>query len=148
MSDKRSIEEITASIYEHLAEAERLEALYQEQLAQFRSMAEDFGEFLDTLKAEQAEGEAECQTLDDLGIVELDCCEETGEALYSVPTLYDTITVLVDSEGTEWYNSDWQGHQPQSIDEVADGCWEWCRGEDMRFFYAPLAQPRAAIAAV
>lgn len=64
MAEKRSIEEITASIYDHLAEAERLEALYQQQLAEFRSMVEDFGQFLDSLKEEAKEEDAKEEEAD------------------------------------------------------------------------------------
>lgn len=72
--------------------------------------------------------------LDERGATVLDESEETGETLYSVPILTgDVISGIVAEDGTEYFNDDWQGVQPQSFDEVRDGCWRWCRGEEIDF---------------
>ncbi len=64
----------------------------------------------------------------------LDENEDTGETLYAVTILTgDTISVIVDADGTELFNDDWQGRQPQSFDEVYAGTWRWYRGEDIDF---------------
>ena len=64
----------------------------------------------------------------------LDENEDTGETLYEVTILTgDTISVIVDADGEEYFNDDWQSTQPKSFEEVYDGCWRWYRGEDIDF---------------
>lgn len=49
----------------------------------------------------------------------LDTDEDTGEELYSVRILTgDVISVIVAEDGTEYFNDDWQGNQPQTFAEL------------------------------
>ncbi len=64
----------------------------------------------------------------------LDEDEATGETLYAVRILTgDVISVIVDADGVEYFNDDWQDEQPQSFAEVCEGTWRWYRGEDIDF---------------
>lgn len=74
------------------------------------------------------------EAIDYSGATILDEDESTGETLYSV-TIFtgDTISVIVDADGNELFNDDWQGKQPQSFDDVCSGTWRWYRGEDIDF---------------
>lgn len=64
----------------------------------------------------------------------LDENDDTGETLYSVTILTgDAISVIVDADGNELFNDDWQGPQPQSFADIYDGTWRWYRGEDIDF---------------
>lgn len=64
----------------------------------------------------------------------LDENEATGETLYSVRILTgDVISVIVDADGVEYFNDDWQDEQPQSFADVYEGTWRWYRGEDIDF---------------
>lgn len=53
--------------------------------------------------------------------------ENEREQLFSVNTFYDTISVLV-SDGLEYFPKDWQGSQPQTLDECSE--YDWVCGED------------------
>lgn len=49
----------------------------------------------------------------------LDTDEETGEELYSVRILTgDVVSIIVTADGTELFNDDWQGNQPQTFEEL------------------------------
>lgn len=64
----------------------------------------------------------------------LDENEQTGESLYAVRIATgDVISVIVDADGTEYFNDDWQGVQPQSFDEVYESALRWYVGEDIDF---------------
>lgn len=58
---------------------------------------------------------------------------DAGEELYSFHFEFtgDDVSVYVDTEGTEWFPTDFQGEQPQSLAEVPD--FDWVRGEDIDF---------------
>lgn len=64
----------------------------------------------------------------------LDEDEDTGETLYAVRILTgDVVSVIVAEDGTEYYNDDWQGHQPKTLDEVRNGYWRWYTGDEIDF---------------
>ncbi len=73
--------------------------------------------------------------MDDTETIELlDENEATGETLYAVRIFTgDVVSVIVDADGTEYFNDDWQGPQPKTFEEVCDGYWRWYRGEEIDF---------------
>lgn len=79
--------------------------------------------------------EVEDSPLDGREAIEvLDEDDSTGETLYAVRILTgDVISVIVDADGTEHFNDDWQGKQPQTFDDVRNGYWRWYLGEDIDF---------------
>ena len=60
---------------------------------------------------------------------------DSGELLYSVycPAFDTTISVLVEPDGEEYYPEDFQGMQPDTIDQIASGDWMYVLGEDIDF---------------
>ena len=66
----------------------------------------------------------------------LDENEDTGETLYSVEILTgDVVSVIVTEDGTELFNDDWQGKQPQSFEEIYTkfDYLRWYPGEEIDF---------------
>jgi hypothetical protein len=75
-------------------------------------------------------GENAMQEPEVLQLLDSDECED----LYSVRIFTgDVISVIVTSDGTELFNDDWQGKQPQTLQEVREGAWRWYRGEEIDF---------------
>ena len=71
------------------------------------------------------------------GLELIDYDDETGEELWMMRANavlpYDT-AFIVDSEGQEYGNDDWQGPQPKSFDEVREmECMRWFRLEDIYY---------------
>ena len=58
---------------------------------------------------------------------------DMGEELYDVycPLFGYSISVIVEPDGTEWYPSDFQGPQPQTLEERAD--YDWCDSDDVDY---------------
>lgn len=57
----------------------------------------------------------------------LDEDEDTGETLYSVRIFTgDVVSIIVDADGTEYFNDDWQGKQPQSFEDLREN-FDWMR---------------------
>lgn len=66
----------------------------------------------------------------------LDTDEDTGEELYSVRIFTgDVVSVIVAADGTELFNDDWQGNQPQTFAELRTryDYLRWYPGEQIDF---------------
>lgn len=66
----------------------------------------------------------------------LDEDDDTGDTLYAVEILTgDVVSVIVAEDGTEYFNDDWQGNQPQSFDELHTtyDYLRWYTGDEIDF---------------
>ena len=66
----------------------------------------------------------------------LDEDEDTGETLYSVRIFTgDVVSIIVDADGTEYFNDDWQGKQPQSFEDLRENfdLMRWYTGDQIDF---------------
>jgi hypothetical protein len=54
------------------------------------------------------------------------------ETLYQIETVTgDVISVIVNEDGDEFFNTDWQGIQQQTLEECAD--YQWVSGEEIDY---------------
>ena len=59
---------------------------------------------------------------------------DMGEELYDVycPLLGYSISIIVEPDGTEMVPHDFQGPQPQTLEECLD--YEWCDSDDVAYW--------------